>query len=149
MGDSVNHPDHYTHHEGEGAIHCIALIEWMPLNVGNAVKYLWRYRHKHPDKIRLDLEKAAWYIAREIGRAAAVPKVGEPGYVGQGVLWLQQAFPSDELMARAEIGASPLLVRVLRMLRSPRGSAVEEYIRGLRVAEEAIALEIAGLGSGR
>lgn len=65
MTDAVNHPPHYTAHPS--GIECIQVVEHMPFNIGNAVKYLWRCDAKHPDPIE-DLKKAAWYINREIER---------------------------------------------------------------------------------
>lgn len=60
---NVNHPDHYNQING---IECIDVIEQMPFNTGNAMKYLWRYMDK--GEPITDLEKAKWYIDREINR---------------------------------------------------------------------------------
>jgi hypothetical protein len=60
--EAVNHPRHYNAHPSR--IECIDVVEHMGFNVGNAMKYLWRADHK--DAPIQDLEKAAWYIAREI-----------------------------------------------------------------------------------
>jgi hypothetical protein len=62
--DRVNHPRHYTAHPS--GVECIAITEHMNFCVGNAVKYLWRAGLKG-DAIE-DLEKARWYIDREIAR---------------------------------------------------------------------------------
>jgi hypothetical protein len=64
MSDLVNHPPHYTSHPA--GIECIDVIEHYPLNVGNAIKYLWRAGLKG-DAVE-DLRKAAWYVNREIER---------------------------------------------------------------------------------
>lgn len=61
--DSVNHPPHYNRHPS--GVECITITEHMNFNVGNAMKYLWRSDHKGG---RQDLEKARWYIEREIKR---------------------------------------------------------------------------------
>jgi hypothetical protein len=61
--EKVNHPDHYNQIHG---IECIDVIEQMPFNTGNAMKYLWRYLDK--GEPITDLEKAIWYIQREIDR---------------------------------------------------------------------------------
>lgn len=61
--DKVNHPDHYT----QGGIECIdALAAAVSKLSGieafctaNAIKYLWRWKHKNGD---VDLCKAKWYI---------------------------------------------------------------------------------------
>jgi hypothetical protein len=62
--DVVNHPNHYTSHPS--GVECITVTEHMGFNVGNAVKYLWRAGLKgHTIQ---DLQKARWYIDREITR---------------------------------------------------------------------------------
>ena len=62
MSDPVN-PDHYKH----GCVECIHAIqaaltpdEFRGFCKGNAIKYLWRERHKGGDE---DLLKAVWYLA--------------------------------------------------------------------------------------
>ena len=62
MPDNVNHPKHYTGHPS--GIECIQITEYMSFCLGNAVKYIWRADLKN-DAIE-DLEKAKWYIEREI-----------------------------------------------------------------------------------
>lgn len=60
--DAVNHPAHYTSHPS--GVECITVTEHMSFNVGNAVKYLWRADLK--GNALEDLEKARWYVDREI-----------------------------------------------------------------------------------
>jgi len=62
--DPVNHPPHYTNHPS--GIECIQITEHMNFNRGNAVKYVWRAGEKG-DAVP-DLEKAIWYLQREIAR---------------------------------------------------------------------------------
>jgi hypothetical protein len=64
MPDLVNHPPHYTTHPS--GIECIEITEHLNFCLGNAVKYIWRADLKG-DSIT-DLEKAAFYINREISR---------------------------------------------------------------------------------
>ena len=68
--DMVNHPPHYNTHPA--GIECIDVVEWLPFNVGNAIKYLWRAPHKSKGTSTStelqDLKKAIWYIQREIER---------------------------------------------------------------------------------
>jgi hypothetical protein len=64
MSEAVNHPKHYVSHPS--GIECIQVTEHMGFSLGNAVKYIWRADLKN-DTIE-DLEKAAWYLAREIER---------------------------------------------------------------------------------
>lgn len=60
--------DHYSHPTG---ITAIEVIEVFPFNIANAMKYLWRVgmapRVGEVGDDR-DLEKAVWYIQREIER---------------------------------------------------------------------------------
>lgn len=60
--DLVNHPAHYTSHPS--GIECIQITEHMGFCLGNAMKYIWRADLKN-DAVE-DLEKAIWYIQREI-----------------------------------------------------------------------------------
>jgi len=64
MNDKVNNPIHYTSHPS--GIECIELAEHLNFNRGNALKYVWRHSLKNASKE--DLQKAAWYIKREIAR---------------------------------------------------------------------------------
>ena len=63
--DPVNHPAHYTH----GGIEVIDAIEaWnLGYHLGNVVKYVARAEHK--GNYLQDLQKARWYLQREIDRA--------------------------------------------------------------------------------
>jgi len=62
--DLVNHPPHYK----TGGIETIDFIEAKELNyhLGNVVKYISRAKHKN--NTLEDLEKALWYLSREIDR---------------------------------------------------------------------------------
>ena len=62
--DLVNHPNHYG--GKDNSYEAIKVIEnWkLNFNLGNAIKYLARADHKN-NKLQ-DLEKAKWYIQREI-----------------------------------------------------------------------------------
>jgi len=65
--DMVNSPSHYT----QGNIECIEAIAEVVKHLdgmeamctGNAIKYLWRWKHKNGTE---DLKKAVWYIQRMI-----------------------------------------------------------------------------------
>ncbi len=61
--DLVNHPPHYK----SGGIETIDFIEAKDLNyrLGNVVKYVARAGKKATDPVQ-DLEKALWYLQREI-----------------------------------------------------------------------------------
>ena len=60
--DNVNNPSHYK----QGKIECIEAIqsalteeEFRGYCKGNALKYIWREKHKGSDE---SLQKAAWYL---------------------------------------------------------------------------------------
>ena len=65
--DMVNSPAHYT----QGSIECIDAIAQVVKDLdgmeamctGNAIKYLWRWKHKNGVE---DLKKAVWYLQRMI-----------------------------------------------------------------------------------
>ncbi len=67
MTDNVNSPSHYT----QGGIECIEAIKaaCQGLNgfegycTGNAIKYMWRWKHKNKTE---DVKKAVWYLNRLI-----------------------------------------------------------------------------------
>ena len=67
--DNVNHPSHYT----MGGVECIDAIEaavtgldgFEAFCIGNAIKYLWRWKYKGGLE---DLNKAEFYIYRVIDR---------------------------------------------------------------------------------
>ena len=64
MKEQVNHPDHYS----ANGIEAIDVIDAYNLNfyLGNAIKYILRSERKGNKKI--DLEKAVWYLNREIDK---------------------------------------------------------------------------------
>lgn len=63
--EEVNHPLHYG---GHPVCECIDIIEHFNLNLGNAIKYVWRAGLKDEKTKIQDLEKAKWYLEREITR---------------------------------------------------------------------------------
>ena len=65
--EKVNHPSHYLKDSGHEVID---VIESWDLNfsLGNAIKYIARAGRKDENLNVQDLEKALWYINREIKR---------------------------------------------------------------------------------
>jgi hypothetical protein len=67
MQDNVNKPEHYTY----GKYECIDVIKEVTSDltgeeafcIGNALKYIWRWRHKNGTE---DIKKAIWYLNRII-----------------------------------------------------------------------------------
>ena len=67
MSDPIN-PDHYKRSEAkcpkcEHPIECIDVTRHLHFNIGNAIKYLWRFREKGGIT---DLKKARWYLDDQI-----------------------------------------------------------------------------------
>lgn len=75
--DPVNHPSHYTSHPS--GVECLTITEWMGFCLGNAVKYIWRADLKNDDGGIEDLQKAAFYVNREIQRRTKVSEVNRVG----------------------------------------------------------------------
>lgn len=76
--DNVNHPSHYT----SGHIECIDAIraaltdeEYRGYCKGNAMKYIWRERHKGQDE---SLEKGNWYLDAAIDDNRYCEECGMP-----------------------------------------------------------------------
>lgn len=65
--DNVSHPPHYANGWSNGA-EVIDLTEHLSFCAGNVVKYVCRAGRKDPCKYAEDLEKARWYLDREIER---------------------------------------------------------------------------------
>lgn len=64
--DLVNHPKHYTSHPS--GVEVIDITEHMNFCRGNAIKYIMRAGIKNKNKEIEDLQKAVWYLNREIER---------------------------------------------------------------------------------
>jgi len=62
---AVDHPKHYRSESGIEAIDVIEAWE-LNFNLGNTVKYISRNGIKDPARQIEDLEKARWYLDREI-----------------------------------------------------------------------------------
>lgn len=70
--DVVNHPRHYTCHPC--GIEIIEITSLLSFDIGNAVKYLARFRYKK--KPREDYNKALWYIKHFIEtKASAITSI--------------------------------------------------------------------------
>ena len=62
--DMINSPPHYTDSLAKcdkcgHSIECIEVTRYLPFNVGNIIKYLWRFDKKNGVE---DLKKARWYL---------------------------------------------------------------------------------------
>jgi hypothetical protein len=79
MSDPVNHPPRYNQHPS--GVECIQVAEHYGFCIGNAIKYLRRAGLKG-DAVE-DLEKARWYIDREIQRRRAKASLTQPDAAAQ------------------------------------------------------------------
>lgn len=64
--DLINKPPHYRGFSNGAEV--IDITERLNFNRGNAVKYLARAGRKQGQSAMGDLQKAAWYVQREIDR---------------------------------------------------------------------------------
>ena len=74
--ERVEHPRWYNGHPS--GIECIEIIEHLPCNLANAVKYIWRYGLKQSSDPIRDLRSADWYVRREISRIDRFDLEDEP-----------------------------------------------------------------------
>ncbi len=58
--DMVNNPKHYK--QDESGLECIEIVRYLPADLANVVKYLWRFGKKTIAPWREDFAKAAWYL---------------------------------------------------------------------------------------
>lgn len=107
--EQVDHPRHYNAHPS--GIECIEVIEHMPCNVANAMKYIWRCGLKKSSEPERDRASAAWYVRREIDRRRRFggqadrhyqvrlgePFVGDSAQIARGII---ARSPEDDLIAR-------------------------------------------------
>jgi hypothetical protein len=74
--ERVEHPRHYNAHKS--GFECIELIEHLPANLANAVKYIWRCGLKATETPLRDLQSARWYTKREEERIDLYELYDEP-----------------------------------------------------------------------
>lgn len=113
--DNVNNPKHYTGHPS--GVECIQITEHMNFCIGSAIKYLWRHGKKDPQATVEDLQKARWYIDREIQRIAG---------------------PSEEKEELAELDHREILEGILRYLINTHNYQID------KVTNSAIHLRLFG-----
>lgn len=108
--ERVAHPRHYNAHVSN--IECIELIEHLPTNLGNAVKYLWRCGLKATETPLRDLKSARWYTERELQRMRLYELEDEPR-------------PKTDVVWRA------LAHRVIAVETESEGGALGDFLVGL------------------
>ncbi len=75
MADQIN-PSHYRGFSNGAQV--IDIVERLNFNRGNAIKYIARAGRKEGADTLTDLEKARWYLQREIDRIIADGKEVAP-----------------------------------------------------------------------
>jgi hypothetical protein len=75
VADEIN-PSHYRGFSNGAQV--IDIVERLNFNRGNAIKYIARAGRKEGAETRTDLEKARWYLQREIDRIIADGKEVAP-----------------------------------------------------------------------
>ena len=138
--DMVNHPPHYTAHPK--GIECIDVIEDNPFyNLAAAMKYLWRVSWGGKFDDIEDLEKAAWYVQREITRRRDM-QAPEPATSSEPLLpdWAQSSLaevltkpsPLVEMMTKNWYEENPALAAY----RLPDVTPDEDEEIGVATVEE-------------
>lgn len=127
MHDNVNHPKHYTGFSNGSEV--IDITENCTFNTGNAIKYAARAGRTDGNvkgNILEDLNKAKWYIEREIERLKTKPDVGTKADADREDLtgWL------DGLPSGIEVRARNTLTSFVKLLD---GSWVSRDEYGKRV----------------
>lgn len=73
MSDPVHDPEHYTWLPN--GVEAIDITEHFNFNRGNALKYIMRAGRKGNEVTEVeDLQKAAWYLNREVRRLVRRPE---------------------------------------------------------------------------
>ena len=77
MLEEIHHPNHYG--GGHNVYEAIKVIEaWdLGFNLGNTVKYISRAGKKDSSKLIVDLEKALFYLKREITNLKTEERVND------------------------------------------------------------------------
>lgn len=74
--ERVDHPRWYN--QSPSGVEAIEIIEHLPGNLANAVKYIWRCGLKQSEKPLRDLRSAKWYTEREEKRVELFELEDEP-----------------------------------------------------------------------
>lgn len=80
--DMVNHPNHY---QDECGVECIEITEPLSYSIGNAVKYVYRWKDKG-DPLE-NLKKAQWFLNRVIDGQAEAGETVSPTSVPMMIMF--------------------------------------------------------------
>lgn len=121
--ERVQNPRHYNAHKSN--IECIELIEHLPCNLANAVKYVWRCGLKQTETPLRDLRSALWYTQREL-RRIDLYELDEDDFPKTEVVW--RALAKQVVAAETESLLAAYLVDLLD----------DDFIGMINVLDEAI-----------
>lgn len=110
MHDNVNHPKHYTGFSNGSEV--IDITENCTFNTGNAIKYAARAGRTDGNvkgNIVEDLNKAKWYIEREIERLKAGSPSGTDADSEYSIAWL------DSLPSGIEVRTRKALISFIKL----------------------------------
>lgn len=97
--EAVERPDHYQNASG---VETVDIAEHLGFNLGNAYKYLDRAGKKDPAKHGEDLQKARWYIRRELARKD-MPALALPAAVNKMAVSVMAHTDAKPLWAMARV----------------------------------------------
>lgn len=102
--DNVNHPEHYEKNSIDVSFEPFDWLQGFSFGLGNALKYLVRYRDKgHPQE---DLEKAKWYLTHlnlDYCHGNTTPIFNTLFYILKKKYdWMSILFPDDDNTAYAQ-----------------------------------------------
>ena len=130
--ERVDHPRHYNQHPSN--IECIELIEHLPCNLSNAVKYIWRCGIKATETPIRDLQSARWYTERESQREYLYDLENEPPRKTD-VIW--RSLARKVIMADRDSTLADYLEELLRGSFTEMVAAIDHAIKELdRPAKE-------------
>jgi hypothetical protein len=100
MSNPIDHPKHYCGHVS--GVECIDVVEGFQFNLANVIKYVWRHGSKGTS--RQDIEKALWYLRREMGNRKFHQDAQEERATN-AIEQLQLKSPDDDITTAVVIAA--------------------------------------------
>jgi hypothetical protein len=100
MSNPIDHPQHYVGHVS--GVECIDVAEGFQFNLANVIKYVWRHGEKGTS--RQDIEKALWYLRREMNNRKLPPDELDERATN-AIEQLQLKSPDDDMTTAMVIAA--------------------------------------------
>ena len=93
MNDPIKHPNHYASRYAVKPIECQTIRQWLPPNISDAFKYIWRAGSK--DDVNKDLDKALMYLDFYYAHENIVGRPAEGTLVSRA-LWRLLEAPGED-----------------------------------------------------